>query len=265
MNLAHSLERQAAQRPDHPFIRFEGATLTYGEADRRSRRLAAALRAAGVGKGDRVALYLPNVPEFAVAYYAAQRLGAVAVSINAIFKTEEVRYLLDDSGAKVVLTVAELAGFVPQCPALQDRIVVDSAGDDGLDAWMARGDAEGGADLAAVDCAPGDTAALLYSSGTTGFPKGVELTQANIHGNVATAAKYAGYRPDDRLAVFLPLFHVYGQNFIMNACALAGATMVLFRRFVPEVVLGAIGTERITVFFGVPTIFIGVLAAADIS
>jgi long-chain acyl-CoA synthetase len=232
-----------------------------------------------VSRGDRVAIYLPNVPEFAVAYYAAQKLGAIAVSINSIFKTEEVRYLLDDSGAKVVFTVAELAGFVPpDCHALKHRVVVDAEGATGLAAWLARGAsgasgagrAAGGSGAAAegarapgfvpVDCGADDPAALLYSSGTTGFPKGVTLTQRNIASNIATAAKYAGYRADDRLAVFLPLFHVYGQNFILNACVLAGATMVLFRRFVPDVVLRGIGEERVTIFFGVPTIFIGLLS-----
>jgi long-chain acyl-CoA synthetase len=280
MNLARYLEQHALATPERPVIRFEGRTLTYGELDAQASRLAAALRAAGVAKGDRVAIYLPNVPEFAVAYFAAQKLGAIAVSINAIFKTEEVRYLLDDSGAKVVFTVAELAQFVPpDCPALAHRIVVDAESEQGLAGWTARGDAvigravagQGGAAPAApgaagaslfpgVDCAPDDPAALLYSSGTTGFPKGVTLTQANIHTNIATAAKYAGYTADDRLAVFLPLFHVYGQNFILNGCVLAGASIVLFRRFVPDVVLRAIGEERVTVFFGVPTIFIGLLA-----
>ena len=114
--------------------------------------------------------------------------------------------------------------------------------------------------FASVECEPDDPAALLYSSGTTGFPKGVTLTQANIHSNIASAAKYSGYRADDRLAAFLPLFHVYGQNYIMNACVLAGATLVLFRRFVPDAVLRAVGEERITMFFGVPTIFIGLLS-----
>lgn len=261
MNLSNNLERQAALRPGHPFIRFEGETLTYAEANRQVGLLAAALAAAGVGKGDRIAIFLPNVPAFAIAYFAAQRIGAIAVSINAIFKTEEVRYLLDDSGAIAVVTLGEIQGFVPSdCPALRIRIVVDSPGADGLAAWLERGEAAGGAGPA-VDCASDDAAALLYSSGTTGFPKGVELTQNNIHTNIVVAAKYAGYRPDDRLAVFLPLFHVYGQNFILNACVLAGATVVLFRRFVPGVVLKAIGEERVTVFFGVPTIFIGVLAA----
>ncbi len=263
MNLAQYLERHAAASPDHPAIRFEGRTTSYRDLDRASGRLATALRAAGIAKGDRVAIYLPNVPEFAISYYAIQKLGAIAVSINSIFKTEEVRFLLDDSGARAVVTVDELAGFVPDdCAALAHRIVVGANGDSGFDAWLRRGAellGEGGA-FAAVDCEPDDPAALLYSSGTTGFPKGVTLTQSNIHGNVASAAKYSGYRADDRLAVFLPLFHVYGQNYIMNACVLAGATMVLFRRFVPDAVMRAVGEEKVTVFFGVPTIFIGLLS-----
>ncbi len=257
MNLASHLERHAAQAPDVPLVRFEGNTWTYGEVDRQARRLAGAMRAAGIGKGDRVALFLPNVPQFAVAYYAIQKLGAISVTINAIFKTEEVRYLLDDSAARLVFTVAELRGFVPpDCPALEHTVVVDADGPDGLGDWLARGDDE----FASVDCAPGDAAAILYSSGTTGFPKGVTLSQANIHSNIATAAKCSGFKAGDRLATFLPLFHVYGQNYIMNGGVLAGATLVMFRRFVPDVVLRAVGTERITHFFAVPTIFIGILS-----
>ena len=256
MNLAHSLERQAARQPDHPLIRFEGRTWTYAGVDRAATRLAGAMRRAGVAKGDRVALYLPNVPEFAISYYAAQKLGAVTVTINAIFKTEEVRFLLDDSGSKMVFTVTELLGFVPpDCPALEHRVAVDGTGAGSLADWLERGSGA----FESVACAPDDAAALLYSSGTTGFPKGVTLTQSNIHSNVAVCARYAGYGPHDRLAVFLPLFHVYGQNFIMNAAVSAGATLVLFRRFVPDVVLTAIGAERITMFFGVPTIFIALL------
>ncbi|HEY5634144.1 MAG TPA: long-chain fatty acid--CoA ligase [Burkholderiaceae bacterium] len=265
MNLAQYLEQHAAASPDRAAIRFEGRTLGYRELDRQSSQFARALREAGIAKGDRVAIYLPNVPEFAVSYYAIQKLGAIAVSINSIFKTEEVRFLLDDSGAKVVISVAELAGFVPaECKSVAQRVIVDApaSSPDSLAAWLGRGAAllgEGGL-FASVECEPDDPAALLYSSGTTGFPKGVTLTQANIHSNIASAAKYSGYRADDRLAAFLPLFHVYGQNYIMNACVLAGATLVLFRRFVPDAVLRAVGEERITMFFGVPTIFIGLLS-----
>ncbi|MGD9946464.1 MAG: class I adenylate-forming enzyme family protein [Burkholderiaceae bacterium] len=271
MNLAETLARRAAEAPAHPAILFEGRTLSYGQLDAAASRLAHALQANGVGAGDRVALYLPNIPEFAVAYYAAQKIGAVPVSINAIFKTAEVEYLLNDSGALVVFTVAELAQFVPRdrCPALRHVVICEGAASDGeasdeaasggaatLAAWSAGRDDR----FDAVDCVPDAPAALLYSSGTTGFPKGVTLTQANIASNIATAAKCSGYRADDRLAAFLPLFHVYGQNYILNAAILSGATVALFRRFVPDQVLAAIARERITMFFGVPTIFIALLS-----
>jgi long-chain acyl-CoA synthetase len=263
MNIAEYLEQNAALTPDRIAIRFEGRSITYGQLNSDVNRLASSLAEAGVGTADRVALYLPNVPEFAVAYYAAQKLGAVPVTINAILKMEEVRYLLDDSGASVVVTMDELAGYVSDdCTALRLRIVVDPKG--AKPGWSALADllASGSDKFESVQRGPEDIAALLYSSGTTGFPKGVSLTQHNIHSNIALPplARYSDYRPGDRLATFLPLFHVYGQNYIMNAAFLAGATIVLFPRFVPDVVLRAIGEERITHFFAVPTIYINLLA-----
>ncbi len=262
MNVAEYLEQHAAAEPDRVAIRFEGRSITYGQLNRDSNRLASAMRQSGIAVGDRVALYLPNVPEFAVAYYAAQKLGAVPVTINAILKTEEVRYLLNDSGAVAVLTMSELTRYVPaDCAALRLRIVVDEAVMPA--GWVALGDllGRGSESFDSVQRASEDVAALLYSSGTTGFPKGVALTQHNIHSNIALPpeSRYSDYRPGDRLATFLPLFHVYGQNYIMNAAILAGATIVLFPRFIPDIVLRAIGDERITHFFAVPTIYIGLL------
>lgn len=277
MNLADMLKRRAAASPQHPAILFEGSTITYRDLDERSSQLAHAMAGRGIAAGDRIAIFLPNVPEFAVVYYAAQRLGAVPVSINAIFRSAEVEYLLKDSGARAVFTTGELAGFVPRdkCPALEHVVVVDAPAGGGAASGVRA--ASGGGAMAPseslaewvssqptgfdpVPRAADDPAALLYSSGTTGFPKGVTLTQANIASNIATAAKYSGYRPDDRLAAFLPLFHVYGQNYILNAAILSGATVVLFRRFVPDQVLKSVQQDRITMFFGVPTIFIGLLS-----
>ena len=263
MNIADYLEQHAAQTPDRIAIRFEGRSITYGQLNRDANHLASSLRTAGIAAADRVALYLPNVPEFAVAYYAAQKLGAIPVTINAILKTEEVRYMLDDSGAGVLVTMDELKRYVPDdCTALRLRVVVDPKSQ--AAGWVALTELlERGVDaFESVQRRGDDVAALLYSSGTTGFPKGVALTQHNIHSNIALPpqSRYSDYRPGDRLAAFLPLFHVYGQNYIMNAAILAGATIVLFTRFVPDVVLRAIGEERITHFFAVPTIFINLLA-----
>jgi long-chain acyl-CoA synthetase len=266
MNLAAPLQRWARDTPAQPAILFEGESIGYAALAARASRVAHALRGRGIGAGDRVALYLPNVPDFAVAYYAAQLVGAVTVSINAIFKSAEVEFLVNDSGATVLFTLAELAGFVPRarCPGLRHVVVCDPpaagapAGGEALADWLAPLPPEADR-FEAVERRAEDPASLLYSSGTTGFPKGVTLTQHNVSSNVATAAAASGYRRDDRLALFLPLFHVYGQNYILNGAVLAGATVVMFRRFVPDAVLDAIERDRITMFFGVPTIFIALL------
>jgi long-chain acyl-CoA synthetase len=109
---------------------------------------------------------------------------------------------------------------------------------------------------------PGEPAALLYSSGTTGSPKGVTLTHDNVVSNARATVKHCGFRHEDRLACFLPLFHVFGQNFIMNGCFEAGATLVLWRRFVQDAVLEGIRHDKVTMFFAVPTIYIALLNAA---
>lgn len=260
MNVASQLERHAALVPERVAIRFEGSSITYAELDRASSQLADALAQRGIVADDRVVVYLPNLPAFAVAYYAVQKLGAAVVTISSALKTEEVRFALEDSGAAAIFTTTELSAHVPESNALKLRASVDEdpapAGWTGLFHLLEFGSP----DFRAVDRAAGDNAALLYSSGTTGAPKGVVLTQDNIRSNVALAATCSDMRPNDRIAICLPLFHVYGQNHLMNAAIVSGATIVLFRRFISDVVLRAVEAERITHFFGVPTIFIELLS-----
>jgi len=261
MNLAQHVERAARKTPNHPAILFEGRSIGYGALSACAAALGRALIEHGVRRGDRVALYLPNIPAFALCYLAVERIGAIAVSINSIFKSDEVKYIVDDAGARVLFTVADLLPQVPRadCPSIEHLVICEGTADEEtLGEWLALGSASP-AGLASMK--PGDPAALLYSSGTTGFPKGVTLTHNNIVTNIRTAAKYSGYKRSDRLAVFLPLFHVFAQNYIMNAGFEAGATLVLFRRFVPDQVLEAIARERITMFFAVPTIYIALLNA----
>ncbi len=264
MNLGNHVARVAARAPGKAAIVFEGNAVSYGVLDACANALADALIRHGIARGERVALYLPNIPAFALVYLAVLRAGAIAVSINAIFKTDEVKYVLDDSGAKAVFTTAELLVNVPleDCPGVIHTIVCegDASGAIALEAWLA----EGSSGYRARDMRPEEVAAILYSSGTTGFPKGVMLTHRNIDSNTLTAAKYSDMQRADRIAVFLPLFHVFAQNYIMNGAFQRGATLVLFRRFAPDVVLGGIAKERVTMFFAVPTIFIALLNVTGI-
>ena len=261
MNIANHVERIAREHPGRQAIVFEGRDISYGALEACACALANALKANGVRRGDRIALYLPNIPAFMLAYLAGEKIGAIVVSVNSIFKSEEVKYLLNDSGAKVVFTTAELLPNVPRslCPTVQKTVICEgeAAGEIVLGDWLAAGKPT----FRTEDMAADDPAVLLYSSGTTGFPKGVTLTHNNIITNTRAAVNCSGHGAKDRLAIFLPLFHVFAQNYIMNAGFVAGATLVLFRRFVPDVVLDTIERERVTMFFAVPTIYIALLGA----
>ena len=254
MNVAQLVERAGKAFPDHPAVLFEGRTITYRALERASARVANALVGMGVGRGDRVALFLPNIPEFVVCYLAGVRCGAVVVSINAMNKAEEVAYILGDSGARVVFTTAELARFAGGAGT-----VVICEGEAGEHASLDTLSGRASDALATVDMDPSEPAALLYTSGTTGQPKGATLTHGNVVSNAWATAHHAGYRHDDRVLLFLPLFHVFGQDFIMNGAFAAAATLVLHRRFVPDVVLDSVRRDRVTVFLAVPTVYIALL------
>ncbi len=263
MNIAQNVERVVRLFPDRPAILAGGRTLSYGALDAAVNRTAHGLRALGVVTGDRVALFLPNLPEFPIAYLAAQKLGAVAVSLNAMLTTEEVRHVLEDSGAKVLFTTEALwpqaRPLLGTLPALAHVIACEGAipGHPTLEAL-----GEGRPDLlAAVDLDRDAPAAILYTSGTTGKQKGATLSHGNVVSNMYAAQHCLRTEPDDRLLLFLPLFHCFGQNFIMNAGLNAGAALVLHRKFEPQAVLASIQELGATMFFAVPTIYIGILAA----
>ncbi|MCU0561007.1 MAG: long-chain fatty acid--CoA ligase [Desulfobacterales bacterium] len=265
MNISQHVDRAAKFFPEQAAIVFDGATLTYAEVNARVNRLAHALEANGVKRGQRVAIYLPNIPAFAICYLAVVRIGAIALSINAMYKSEELTYILNDSGSDLVFTTGELLPHIPrtQCPTVKQVVVCegDPQGHPTLDGWLAKGSDRGRP--AHMD--PEDPAVLLYTSGTTGFPKGATLSHGNVVANAWATVHHAGYTRNDRMILFLPLFHVFGQNFIMNATFQAMATLVLHRRFVPERVLESVRRDRVSMFFAVPTIYIGLLnlPAAD--
>ena len=263
MNIAQAVERAARDRPGQPAILFEDRQWRYLELDRAASRTAVGLGVWGIGPGDRVALVLPNVPAFAVAYLAVLKLGAVAVSANVMLTTEELAALLEDSGARAVFTVealwprlAPLAGDGLR----RDRVVICEGEVTGLPTLEAFG-AGHPETCPARDMEPAAPAAILYTSGTTGRQKGATLSHGNVVSSVRAVQRYMRMGPEDRVLVTLPLFHVAAQNVLMNGAFSGAAALVLHRRFDVERCAEAVEAHRVTVMTGVPTIYIALLNA----
>ncbi|WP_317443975.1 4-coumarate--CoA ligase family protein [Streptomyces collinus] len=247
----------AADRGDLPALvdGTDGTTLTYAQVDRSHRRLAAALAEAGVRKGDVLALHSPNTIAFPTAFYAATRAGASVTTVHPLATPEEFAKQLGDSAARWIVTVspllqsarraAELAGGV------REIFVCDSApGHRSLLDMLATTAPE--PDLA-FDPAE-DIAALPYSSGTTGVPKGVMLTHRQIATNLAQLEPAVPAGPGDRILAVLPFFHIYGLTALMNAPLRNGATVVVLPRFDLDTFLAAIENHRITGLYVAPPI-----------
>jgi long-chain acyl-CoA synthetase len=257
MNVAHFLEASARRAPERPAVLFGDRVLTHGELDHQSGRVAAGLARAGLRPGERVCLHLANRPEFALAYYGCLKLGATPVALNVTYARDELRYIVRDSEAAAILSAPPFAAQLPPAadtPAIRLRA---GTGEPGAPTLEALGD---GPPMRAVDGDRDDLAAILYTSATTGRPKGVMLTHANVVSNVHATVHHLRMTPDDTGLCALPLFHCFGQNFIMNALVAAGGTMILQERFVPAEFLAAIARHRVTILYAVPTMYILVLA-----
>ncbi|MGI5240317.1 long-chain-fatty-acid--CoA ligase [Dactylosporangium sp. CA-139066] len=256
MNLAGNLVRSARAFPDRPAVRLHETVLTYQELERRVAGVTGLLAGREVRPGDRIAVMLPNVPEFAVVYYAILRAGAVVVPMNPLFKEREVAYYLGDSQARMIFAGAASAGAANAGAARAgiDCTVVEAGF--GADLPVPR-------ELGVCHRDPFDTGVILYTSGTTGQPKGAELTHANLTTNVEVAARdLFRLGPDDVIFGGLPLFHSFGQTCGLNAAISAGACLTLVPRFVPDVVLDVLDRDGVTVFEGVPTMYVALLGAA---
>ncbi len=259
MNLAENVVASARRDPEHVALRLDDVTVTYGEFDDATARVAGMLRDRGVQKGDRVGLMLPNVPYFPIAYYGVLRLGGVVVPMNVLLKGRETTFYLSDPGAKVVLAWHE---FLDSAEA--------GAQEAGTEVIAVKpGEFEGLLQSAPAvsEVAPAeddDTAVILYTSGTTGTPKGAELTHGSLYKNAEVTARTLMYcTPDDVVLGALPLFHVFGQTCSMNTCVLTGATLTLLPRFDPAKALEIIQRDRVTVFQGVPTMYVALLNHPD--
>ncbi|HWP59578.1 MAG TPA: long-chain fatty acid--CoA ligase [Candidatus Acidoferrales bacterium] len=265
MNIFDSLRRASIHFPGKEAIVFKGARISYADLYAQVCRLSAALAERfKLSKGDRVALFLPNVPEFVVSYYAVERAGAIAVSLNVMLKRDEVDFVLNDAEAKLLITAAPLLEQVPETvPSLKGIVAVGPTVPPGVTSYrdLSSGSA---AQIPAANLDRNDGAAILYTSGTTGKPKGVLLTHGNLVSNVYATCHHTRMDPHDRLICYLPLFHCFGQNFIMNACMTAGATLILHERFVIDELLESIRSNRASMFFGVPAVYVRLLGVSGI-
>ncbi|HEY5855746.1 MAG TPA: long-chain fatty acid--CoA ligase [Aldersonia sp.] len=258
-NLSTNLVVAARNNPDHSALKCGESTITYAEFDAAAARVATLLERAGIEPGDRVGVSLPNTPAFAVVLYGILRRGAIAVPMNPLLKAREIEFYLTNTAAVALFAT----------PTFEDeaRPAAEAAG---ARAWIVD-DAELTALLAdlpaqaePVERADDDTAVVLHTSGTTGKPKGAELTHAGLAGNAEVCARTLLHLgPDDVVMGCLPLFHVFGLTCGLNAAVLVGATLTLVPRFDPHTALEVVARDKVTVFEAVPTMYAAILGVAD--
>jgi long-chain acyl-CoA synthetase len=278
LNLSVFLEDSAFNVPDRDAVVLGPTRLTYAQLNGAANQVANLLVASGIGPGDKVALSCPNIPYFPIVYYGILKAGAVVVPLNVLLKAREAAYHLADSDAKAFFCfegTPELAIGAEGWAGFNDTeactdfflITADPAADSPIEGARTMGQALQGQSpvFDSVVTEATDTAVILYTSGTTGQPKGAELTHANMVTNALTCHRLFGEHPEgyDTHLVTLPLFHSFGQTVQMNAGFGQGATLVLVPRFDAEQALSLIESENVTFFAGVPTMYWALLGALD--
>lgn len=274
LNLASMLAHHASLAPNKIAIVWDTVRLSYGELDRLSNRVANALVNMGIGRGDKVALVCPNLPFFPVVYYGIMKAGAAVVPLNVLFTPREVAYHLTDSEAKAVFvfegtpelplanTVKEAFDQVDTCSHLvvmTKDLMAQSPLDGHSTLTQITFDRPETFELVSTD--PDDTCAILYTSGTTGQPKGAELTHFNLYSNVVTTLlihlPVLDFTDGEQKTclITLPLFHTTGQTVQMNTQIYAGHRVVLLPRFDAKTTLDTMVAERVNFWVGVPTMY----------
>ncbi|HLH81753.1 MAG TPA: long-chain fatty acid--CoA ligase [Trebonia sp.] len=265
-NLAVMLRESRRARPGHPLCHISDLTFSYAQVDEISGRVASALLGSGLRRGDKVAVQLPNLPQFLFTYFAILKAGLVMVPLNPLLKAPEIAYQLQDSESRTLIT---FEGFAAEAVAAARQAgdvptyVVNLPGNDQRPAGTRHYDelyfADDTGEIEPTNA--DDTAVIIYTSGTTGKPKGAELTHFQLYMNCTVAGELFGFRDDDIGVAVLPLFHVFGLSSVLNTAVRFGGTLVLLPRFEPDAVLDAIARYRCTIFSGVPTMYYELLRA----
>ena len=275
--LPAALEETARKYPDHPAMIFRDNKVSYREYNEAADRFAAALQELGVKKGDRVAIHLPNCPQFPIAYYAVLRVGGIVVPCNPVYIAREMKHQLDDSGAEVIVTLgATYPPIIKQIRSdtnLRHVIVVGkqegqvAISGDANTYWFADVQADVPAKPQPVEIAWDDTAVLMYTGGTTGVSKGAQLTHKNIMVNAyQTKVWMNAVDAQDISLTTIPLFHSYGMTCCMNLCALiAGAMILIPNPRDMDDILKNIDKHRPTLYPGVPAMYVAINNYPDLN
>jgi long-chain acyl-CoA synthetase len=258
MNLAQILSDSATREPEQTAIKLDDFQLNYALLEQAAMRVAGLLRSHGIEPGDRVALMVPNVPQFAAIYYGILRVGAVVIPMNVLNKRREVAFFLKDSGAKLVFAWQD---FCPEAEPAAADVGAECITVDPQEFTQLLFQREPLTEMVERDAA--DTAVMLYTSGTTGTPKGAELSHTNLLENCAVCVDLFELSDNAVVLGALPLFHAFGQTCALNTCVLAGGTLTLIPRFDGSKALEIIQRDKVTVFEGVPTMYGAMLHAPD--
>jgi long-chain acyl-CoA synthetase len=292
MSLPAMFERSVRANPEAPFLHFLGRTYSYGEIFRNAERFAAGLQAIGIAKGDRVGLFLPNVPIYAAAYYGAMMAGAVVVNFSPLYSVEELSWQVGDSGTRVLVTldvpeltktavkvleasaletlvVGRLADMLPWVKGVALKLlkrsqIADVAYGPTVKSWAEMTPAK---PLTPVDVTPADLALLQYTGGTTGRPKGAMLghDQLSVNAQQVAAINPFGNASSEVFMGALPFFHVFANTALLNHACVTGASIAMVPRFETKQVLETIQKYRCTGFPGVPTMFQAMLDHPDLA
>ena len=261
MNIATNLEKAAFYFSDRPAIVEGENAFSYGEFNREANRIAGALVKIGLMPGDHVALCAPNSFAWLAVYFGALKAGAVVVTFSHLLTQKELFQIIDDCRPRILYTVDETLNDIEP---LRKQSYLECVVCDRGDSSYARLAQNGSPTFKTVSRNRGEPAAILYTGGTTGAPRGALLSHENLQASIHNVAHYERSSETDRALCFLPLNHVFAQVHIMNATVYSGGGLILQPAFDLENVLGAIKTNHITKFYAVPTIYIRLLEIKDL-
>ncbi|WP_182070570.1 AMP-binding protein [Bacillus haynesii] len=292
LTIGKLLEKTAVNSPDHEAVVYpdRGLRYTYRQFDQLCRKVAKGLMALGIDKGEHVAIWASNTPEWLTAQFASAKTGAVLVTVNTNYQLSELEYVLKQSDATTLILMESYRGtsyidilykLIPELkesepgklaserlPFLKNIILMGNKRHPGMYLWDDLLKLSGSVSEKALDrrmerLEEHDVINMQYTSGTTGFPKGVMLTHSNLANNAANIAECMNLSKKDRMCIPVPFFHCFGCVLGNLACVTAGATMVPVQEFSPKEVLSAVETEKCTALHGVPTMFIAELNDQD--